>query len=62
LLKNQLVLIKNIKLQTRNYYRKTSISPPWRSVFQPFVYSGVLVEVTFNSSVALYFSTSWSEF
>ena len=29
-------------------YRKTSISPPWRSIFQPFPYSGVLLEVTFN--------------
>jgi len=29
-------------------YRKTSISPPWRSIFQPFPHSGVLSEVTFK--------------
>ena len=29
-------------------YRKTSISLPWRSIFQPFPHSGVLLEVTFN--------------
>jgi len=29
-------------------YRKTSISPPWRSIFQPFPHSGVLLEVAFN--------------
>ena len=32
----------------QSIYRKTSISPPWRSIFQPFPYSGVLLEVTFN--------------
>jgi len=29
-------------------YRKTSISPPWRSIFQPLPHSGVLLEVTYN--------------
>jgi len=29
-------------------YRKTSTSPPWRSIFQPFPHSGVLLEVTFS--------------
>jgi len=43
-------------------YHKTSISQPWRSIFQPFLYSGVLLEVAFNYRVALNFSTSWSEF
>ena len=29
-------------------YRKTSISPPWCLIFQPFPHSGVLLEVTFS--------------
>jgi len=32
-------LLKAIK-----YTRKTSISPAWRSIFQPFPHSGVLLE------------------
>ena len=36
-------------------YRKTSIWAPGRSIFQPFLYKGVLLEVALNSRVALYF-------
>ena len=34
--------------ESNKIYRKTSILPPWRSIFQPFPHSGVLLEVTFN--------------
>ena len=37
-----------IAMSLNSIYRKTSFSSPWRSIFQPFPYSGVLLEVTFN--------------
>jgi len=54
---------KSLKMRALNKehiqtYRKTSISPPWHSVFQPFPDSGVLLEVTFNERMALYFLTN----
>jgi len=35
------------ELASMSNYRKTSISPPWRSIFQPFLYSDVILDVTF---------------
>jgi len=34
-----------LMVAVKQAYRKTSISPPWRSIFQPFLYSGVQLEV-----------------
>jgi len=42
------VLNMDVIVAKPSNYRKNSISPPWRSIFQPFFYSGVLLEVVFN--------------
>ena len=45
-LKRNCVLLYFIKLIPKNkIYRKTSIWAPWRSILQPFPYSGVQLEV-----------------
>jgi len=44
----ELDILQKLYYLRKGDYRKTSISPPWLSIFQPFLYRGVLLEVAFN--------------